>query len=208
MNKQGGENSKDPEELSAEELPKVDAFQDEFTRKFMDSTEEVKEGYYKFRSGTNGYTMLFPEDGKLSEKSYSIEEKRFENIDFGAGMGQNISYFVIAKYYQSGTSKENTLSLIRGMQDYEGDFKEVRLSNKTIYFASSMTEFEDEKDTFYNYFSFIKSNESEQGIVYNFSIGCSDVEKPCDIDLKKSEETAKMMMKSVKFTKGDEKEGE
>jgi hypothetical protein len=42
--------------------PNTAAFQDEYTREFMASTKEVKDGYYLFKSKTGGYTMWFPKD--------------------------------------------------------------------------------------------------------------------------------------------------
>jgi len=76
----------------------VEAFQDEFTRQFLDSTKEVKPGFYLFRSGTNGYTMLFPENAILSDKFYEVDQNHFETIGIGASFGENISYFMNLRY--------------------------------------------------------------------------------------------------------------
>ncbi|UOQ83606.1 hypothetical protein [Gracilibacillus salinarum] len=83
-----------PSEMNATDLPDVPAFQDEFTRGFMESTEPTEEGYYSFVSKTGAYQMNFPEDMTISEKSYNIgpdnrselvnmETKNFENIYVG-----------------------------------------------------------------------------------------------------------------------------
>lgn len=61
------------------QLPKVEAFQDEYTRKFMYSTQEVDEGYYLLDSGTEKYTMNFPEDGMVIGQIQS-KDKRTESI--------------------------------------------------------------------------------------------------------------------------------
>lgn len=61
------------------QLPKVEAFQDEYTRKFMYSTQEVDEGYYLLDSGTEKYTMNFPEDGIVIGQIQS-KDKRTESI--------------------------------------------------------------------------------------------------------------------------------
>ncbi|MDL4840514.1 hypothetical protein QQS35_08660, partial [Aquibacillus sp. LR5S19] len=57
-------------QLKEAQLPETKAFQDEFTREFMDSTEEVKDGYYLFRSKTDGYTMLFPENAEMDSGGF------------------------------------------------------------------------------------------------------------------------------------------
>ncbi|UHA58891.1 hypothetical protein KDJ21_018965 [Metabacillus litoralis] len=49
-------------EADTKELPNTAAFQDEFTRSLLDSPEEVKEGYYLFKSKTGGYSMLWPKN--------------------------------------------------------------------------------------------------------------------------------------------------
>ncbi|MGP4039672.1 hypothetical protein ACTWP4_07195 [Gracilibacillus sp. D59] len=61
-----------PSEMDPEDLPDVSAFQDEFTRGFMDSVKPTKEGYYSFISKTKAYQMDFPENMTISEKSYNI----------------------------------------------------------------------------------------------------------------------------------------
>jgi len=61
----GGCDGMDAKKQNAEEkLPDTIAFQDEFTREFIKSPEEVEDGYYLFESKTGGYTMLFPVNAK------------------------------------------------------------------------------------------------------------------------------------------------
>src|SRR5690625_7276960 len=67
------------------DLPEVRAFQDDFTRSFLHSTEETRPGYYPFLSGTEAFKLDFPAEGKLGEKSYNIREKNYEAIMIGVG---------------------------------------------------------------------------------------------------------------------------
>ncbi|MGG3792630.1 hypothetical protein ABEU90_17545, partial [Geobacillus thermodenitrificans] len=60
------------------EWPDTVAFQDEYTRKFLVSPKEVKDGYYLFRSQTGGFTMLFPEEARMDEGLYEKHEKDYE----------------------------------------------------------------------------------------------------------------------------------
>ncbi|WP_054950775.1 hypothetical protein [Numidum massiliense] len=96
--------SKEHDKLKAipeEQLPQVTAFQDEFTRKFMDSTKPVQEGYYLFRSGVNGYTMLFPENAKITDLAYSAPGSHFETMSFGGDYGKaekNEVYYAKVQY--------------------------------------------------------------------------------------------------------------
>lgn len=72
-----------PSEMDPNELPKVPAFQDEFTRDFIQSTEPVKEGYYHFQSRSNSFTMNFPERMIVVDESYSLgPDDRSEYLEF------------------------------------------------------------------------------------------------------------------------------
>ena len=68
-------------EVKPSKLPKVEAFQDEYTRKYMYSTKEVEEGYYLFESDTKKYTMNFPENGVVRDQIRS-KDNRSESVNF------------------------------------------------------------------------------------------------------------------------------
>ena len=59
-------------EIDAQKLPDTVALQDDFTREFIASPEEVEEGYYLFESKTGGYTMWYPKNAKLDQTFYKI----------------------------------------------------------------------------------------------------------------------------------------
>ncbi|OHR73236.1 hypothetical protein HMPREF3291_20040 [Bacillus sp. HMSC76G11] len=61
----------------ASTMPETEAIIDEFTREFMASSKEVEEGYYTFQSKTKGYTMLFPENAKISSGDYEQIENSY-----------------------------------------------------------------------------------------------------------------------------------
>ena len=64
----------DPAKVDAENLPSVRAFEDKFTREFLQSIEETRDGYYPFKSKTNHYVMDFPEGGLVGERGYSLQD--------------------------------------------------------------------------------------------------------------------------------------
>ncbi|MBA4536362.1 hypothetical protein H1Z61_04195 [Bacillus aquiflavi] len=199
--KQSEENEqKASKELSPEELPQVEAFQDEFTRQFLDSTKEVKPGFYLFRSGTNGYTMLFPENAQLSDEFYGIHKKSFEKIDIGAPFGENISYYVNIWYFETHpNSYQSDLSNLQSRVKYEGEFEEISLPDKQIYYAKREKKFENTNLVDYFFFSYIKAKNSKQAIQFIFNIGCDDENKPCQLDVNEAEQLAKMLMESITF---------
>src|SRR5699024_9304378 len=61
-------------ETKPSQLPKVAAFEDDYTRQYMYSTEEVEEGYYLFESLTKNYTMKFPESGYVLQNLKNKDE--------------------------------------------------------------------------------------------------------------------------------------
>src|SRR5690625_6772365 len=73
---------KDISEMDPAELPDVIAFQDDFTREFMSSLDEVEDGYYLFESKTGGYPMMYQENAKMNQTYYQKYEDTLETIHF------------------------------------------------------------------------------------------------------------------------------
>jgi len=46
--------------INESRYPNVPAFDDHFTRKFLDKDKKVGDGFYEFKSKTGQYTMWFP----------------------------------------------------------------------------------------------------------------------------------------------------
>ena len=75
--------------------PETSAFKDDFTREFMVSTEEVQEGYYQFKSKTEGYTMLFPVNAKVGALAFGLNQDVFETYSFGEQVKEkNLAYLL------------------------------------------------------------------------------------------------------------------
>src|SRR5699024_7478237 len=101
---------KDISKMDPEDLPDVTAFQDDFTREVMSSTEEVGEGYYLFESKTGGYTMWYPEEAIMNKGYYERTKDTFERVSFGVEANKdksNIPYYVVASYNHLYPSSKN-----------------------------------------------------------------------------------------------------
>ncbi|MEH7290147.1 hypothetical protein ACRBU7_05500 [Priestia aryabhattai] len=48
--------------INESRYPNVPAFDDHFTRKFLNKDKKVEDGFYEFKSKTGQYTMWFPEE--------------------------------------------------------------------------------------------------------------------------------------------------
>ncbi|MFS0560710.1 hypothetical protein AB1K91_08210 [Terribacillus sp. 179-K 1B1 HS] len=77
-----GKESLSPSEMDPKDLPDVPAFQDEYTKEYMQSTEQVKDGYYPLISKTNGFTLHFPEDMVIDDTSNAQPDNHYESLIF------------------------------------------------------------------------------------------------------------------------------
>src|SRR5699024_1106679 len=70
-----------PKDMDVEDLPEGRAFEDEFTRKQLQSTEEVMPGYYPFLASNGKYKMAFPKEGLTYGGGYTSKDN-FEFLSF------------------------------------------------------------------------------------------------------------------------------
>lgn len=124
-----------PAKMNVEDLPDVRAFQDEFTREFLQSTEETREGYYLFMSGTGAYKMDFPAGGIVSEKSYSINKKGFESFFIGVHQLEREALISI-NYNSMYVNIESTQDVLRKQLDEDLKFNKYDSNDLEIYAAT------------------------------------------------------------------------
>ncbi|WZY00409.1 hypothetical protein NSQ26_14155 [Bacillus sp. FSL W7-1360] len=185
--------------------PDTPAFQDEFTREFMKSSEEVEDGYYEFESKTGGYTMLFPVTGEMQKSRYfyddetgKVEDTLFIDSDDDILRSVRTRYDARARNADDIEARQRSLS--RSVS-YEGEYEEIEADGKTIYYAKNEyhVQVEDKEGTSYSFFGYVKSNEHSRGLSLAYEVSCRDKAKPCDLDLDLAEERAKKLMKAVQF---------
>ena len=135
MAKGNGDETK-PSEMKAEDLPDVRALQDEFTRSFIESTEEVEQGYYSFLSGTKRYRMLFPKEGAIHQ-GYGVKEDQFEGFlmstinDNGTDSQIKINYYA----YATKESVDGGLEMLEGRVEQKLDFEKMTTETTDLYYA-------------------------------------------------------------------------
>nr|WP_139189793.1 hypothetical protein [Evansella caseinilytica] len=181
--------------------PETAAFEDEFTREFMKSTKEVEDGYYLFESKTGGYTMWFPVNATMDEGYYSKLGDNIEYSGFGVrNESDNTFSYVQLIYENRGVTEwiDAKLSVLSNSIGYKGDYEEFKHNNKTYYYATDVDHVSDSA-TYYSFFSYVKSDDSDQGISFIYDVSCYDFDKDCEIDLEKEEKKALNLMKSIEF---------
>lgn len=180
--------------------PETAAFKDGFTKEFMDSTEEVKDGYYRFKSKTEGYTMLFPVNAKVDPVGFERNEDVFETYSFGEQVKEkNLAYYNRITYQNSLIAKDIGFNLesLSEYAGYVGDYNTFEYKDKTYYYATDI--YRIEEGTNYKYFAYIKSNKSDMSLEYFASSTCLSESQKCNAGSKEIEERFLMLMKSVDF---------
>ena len=129
------ETSTNPSEIDKEDLPDVHAFDDTFTRDFLQSTEETEEGFYPFLSKTKKYKMDFPGGGVIDDRMYSVKENVHEEVTVSIEDDTGISMHVI--YFADNTKDllKDDLNRFKKRLGYDGDFEEMKQSDRTLYYA-------------------------------------------------------------------------
>jgi len=195
-------NDQDLQDADPKDLPDTIAMQDDFTREFMASVEEEEEGYYLFESKTDGYTMLYPVNSKQSKMSYEKTEDSFEMLHFGEGKESSDVPFYVQSTYNQGEVADRLstqFKLLSNATGYDGEYEEIELDNKVIYFARKSSKVDSNKDNVFDFFGYIKSKDSNQGVRYVYVVTCFDEGEDCDYDFDAVEDEAKKLMKSIKF---------
>jgi hypothetical protein len=181
------------------ELPDVIAFQDDFTREFMGSLEEVEDGYYLFESKTGGYTMVYPENAKMDQLYYEMPDDYFEDIQFGEGEETSDHHFGVRATYNEGDSASEFKRLqgvFEARTSYDGDYETIEYDDKTIHFATSEYEDQSGETITYNFLGIIMSNHSDQSVSMNYM---TDKDSVTDMNLDVIQERVMKIMKSIKF---------
>ncbi|MDQ0273318.1 hypothetical protein [Cytobacillus purgationiresistens] len=176
------------------------ASQEEFTRDFLVSTEEEENEYYLFKSKTDAYTMLFPENAIISKVGYEQNHDVYETFNFSENVrDENLAFYYTINFDSEMVSGDVDLYLkkLSRYTNYEGEYEEFEHEGKTYYYAEHMFEVEEEKA--YNYFSLIKPNNSDKALRFVARSSCLDFDKECTPDQEHIKEKFLKMMKTVEF---------
>ncbi|WP_164218657.1 hypothetical protein [Virgibacillus sp. YIM 98842] len=190
---------KDIAEMDPAELPDVIAFQDDFTREFMSSLEEVEDGYYLFESKTGGYTMMYPQNAKMDQGYFEMQGANYEAISFGENEETNNYVYFLRATYDEGeraNESERLLRLLSTHAGYEGDYKSMKYDNKTIHYATLEDIDGSGQSDEHLLLAVIMSNGSDQAVSvrYNVIFG-----KGRSTDLETAQNESMKIMESIEF---------
>ncbi|MEK4711914.1 MULTISPECIES: hypothetical protein [Sporosarcina] len=198
----GMEKSGDNEETKTV-LPDTIAAQDEYTRSFLISTDEVADGHYAFKPWTEAYTMWIPTDATLDSVFYEKREKHWERFLYAwLDNEENLSYGVYGQFEDRPDSEEMGLEHLSDFSKFEGEYSKSEDENNIYYFGkrtSEVGEEGEEKIPVYSHIGFIKDKNSDKALGILFNHHCSDWTTNCNADTKSIEEHFWELVKSVKF---------
>lgn len=196
--------------MDHEKLPDLPAFQDDFTREFMGSTDEIEEGFYLFQSKTGKYTMMYPANAKMQRPYYGFTGENYEKLRYAGGneevTGATYTVDLSFKHNKDTIRLDTHLSVVSMGVRYEGDFEKIETEDLEIYFAKNTIPVDGERIGSYNFFGVVKSKESNKTLNYNYMVYCDRDAKSCNYDIEGIEKHVKKLMKSVMFEPGERQE--
>ncbi|MCM3314419.1 hypothetical protein MHB73_20920 [Bacillus sp. FSL K6-6483] len=209
------EPEKTPAEMDPADLPQIDAFQNEYSREMMVSTEPVADGYYLMRSKIGAFTIWFPEEAVFMYNASGVDGDHYEKLRFAyESEEENRGFLVDFQYNYGGNAKkpERLLDNLRGRWDYEKEWKEVEDEHGRTYFGSKVEDMEDYQRYVVIGYK-VSSQKVPQGMEFLYIASCVNKEaENCQIDLAEEEEYVLQWVKSIQFSgtrsDGGETDGE
>ncbi|MFS0562049.1 hypothetical protein AB1K91_15035 [Terribacillus sp. 179-K 1B1 HS] len=198
-------NSVSPSEMDVSKLPDVPAFQDEFTREFLQSVEPVENRYYPFKSKTESFTMFFPADFTIDKRSYNVGPENNSEFISMSQTDEQKEAFVNHRidYINYMSDPENSRERMRNSSGQKLEFEEINTDFKKQHLE--VAEYESGP------FSVIAAliwNENNQGITIFSDIDCrEDLNENQCLEAKDTQRESIMdMIKSIQFSTNEESE--
>ncbi|MED3736787.1 hypothetical protein [Virgibacillus pantothenticus] len=190
------EQTKKPSEMNPEDLPDVRAFQDEFTRGFLQSTEETRSGYYPFLSGTGKYKMDFPQGGMINERGYFADDKEYEEYsvhilsDVVGSADITIFYFS----YKTPDKLDMDLESFSTRIGKDINYKKIAGDGQSLYYGNF------ERNGFHTYAGYIQNEKGDGALEIVYQIDCRQkLKEKCNKNKTKNEKHVLNWMKSISF---------
>jgi len=174
---------------------------DDFTKDFIVSDQQVVKGFYLFKSITEGYTLLFPESAKVEKGSYERDLDVFESVGIlDENESTNLSFYYKVNYDNQPRANDidSNLRILSTYTNFAGEYKEIVLDGITYYYGEHVLDYKGRK--LYQYFAYIKPENSAEGVGFVGDVTCYDPDKPCSADSAKNKERILKIMHSLKFT--------
>ncbi|MEB4860584.1 hypothetical protein [Priestia megaterium] len=128
--------------------PNVPAFNDHFTREFLEKDKKVDDGFYEFKSKTGQYTMWFPEEYQLiheNKEDYSLNGNAYERWVASSENSFNnkngISYINVELAEKVKENEEVNVESLFKKNLHVNQPKKIETAHISIYYDSVYTYF-------------------------------------------------------------------
>jgi len=128
--------------------PNVPAFNDHFTREFLNNDKKVDDGFYEFKSKTEQYTMWFPEEFAIANadgQGYSKNEQNYEDwraLSTKKYRGENLIGQLNLKFFERSTKDEAVfVEATFKRRFHANELQIIETKDKKIYYDSAYTFF-------------------------------------------------------------------
>lgn len=178
-----------PQDMPAEDLPQVEAFQDEFTRSFLQSTEETRPDYYPFLSNTGAFEMDLYKESRVNERSYSLRRKGFEMLRVTTGNQDSQFIHNVTITYTGHLTEEihkkTRLQMLRQSSGEDLEFERIEQEDQIIYIGPyELNPDGPAGSESYGYGAFIFNNLGRGGIEVKYGSNCY---RNCDEEREKDQ---------------------
>ncbi|MEH7200188.1 hypothetical protein, partial [Priestia megaterium] len=131
--------------INESRYPNVPAFDDHFTREFLNKDKKVDDGFYEFKSKTGQYTMWFPEEYQLiheNDEDYVVSGNMYERwvASYTKKYKNDSQINSISLKLSEGRDPEDESFSVESLMKNRFNVSEPRLietSNTRIYYQSA-----------------------------------------------------------------------
>ncbi|AUO12925.1 hypothetical protein [Priestia megaterium] len=194
--------------INESRYPNVQAFDDHFTRKFLNKDKKVDDGFYEFESKTGQYTMWFPEEYRIIHKDasdYVKDDPYYEFLKASNNSRDGYKGYIDIELSEKKTNKEKIYVEglfkkrfhINNPQKIQTDTTRIYYDSAYIYFKGTdkrvIMDFN--KRTSSTYAGYIADKNSERVIEFYFD----STEQLSEKSAEEREEWIIKILKSITF---------
>ncbi len=186
------------------DLPDTLAAQDDYTRSFLVSTDEVEKDFYEMRTWTDAYSIWIPTNATFDKAFYEKSQQHWEKFLYAWNdVEGNISYGLYGEFEDSENSETYALEVLSDFAQYEGEYTKKEVGTNIYYYAKDSYEIKNEKEgisvPIFSNIGFVKDKESDKSIGLLYKHRCADWTTNCNANTKEIEDHFWKIVKSVKF---------
>ncbi|RQW18697.1 hypothetical protein EH196_17170 [Bacillus sp. C1-1] len=174
------------------------AVEDEFTKEFLVDTD-VEPGFHQMRGKLDGFEMVIPENGIISDLLHDIENDAIETLIFTFNnFSERKLHDVKLMYYKKYPEevKQNYLNVFKTEVGFDGEYQYAEANGLEMYYGSF--EDEDEYGPYMRYFGYLFAEDRNQAISYTHTAMCQGGEE-CSLSLEEEAEVAEKLMYSIRL---------